>query len=143
MDSPATDSLLKATALTLAPALTPAQHHLKASHRSLAPTTRLVATHLMDNSPMVDHSRVATEVSSSKAPTADLLSNTVVMTKAATAALAALEGTDSRRADTASLRADTADSSLPGATEAVDTSSSMATAVTEGDLCHPVFTIWT
>ena len=128
-DSPTTANLVKATALTVV-------RHLRILHRSRAPTTRLVEANHMDNNPTVDHRKADME-DSTKDLTVDLLSSTVAMIKAATAALAVLQVTISNRAATANLKADMADMAdsrlLMEATEVVDTSSSMATVDSEDD----------
>jgi hypothetical protein len=118
-DSPTTANLVKATALTVV-------QHLRALLRSLVLTTHLVETNRMDNNPTVGHNRADMgDTSSSQTPMVDLLSSTVAMTKATT----------SNREATANLKADTVDTRLLlEATEEADTSNSMATAVTEGDL---------
>lgn len=128
-DSPTTANLVKATALTVV-------QHLRALLRSLVLTIRLVETNRMDNNPTVGHNRADMgDTSSSQTPMVDLLSSTVAMTKAVTAALVVLEVTTSNREATANLKADTVDTKLLlEATEVEDTSNSMATAVTEGDL---------
>lgn len=128
-DSPTTANLVQATAPT-----TMAQR-LRALHRSLVLTTRLVETNRTDSNPTVARNKADLEATSSPAPTVDLLSNTVVMTKVATVAL---EVTISNRAAMANPKADMAADSrlLLEATEAADMSSSMATAATEDDLCR-------
>jgi len=129
-DSLSTANLVRDTALTMV-------QHLRALHRSLALTTRLVETSRMDNNPTVDHNKADMEAtSSSQTPMADLLNSTVAMTKAVTVALAVLVVTTSSRAATANLKEDMVDTRLLlEATEAEDTSNSMATAVTEDDYC--------
>lgn len=128
--SPATASLAKVTALTMV-------QHPRALLRSLVLTTRLVGTNRMDNNPTVDHTKADMEdTSNSQTPTVDLLSSTVAMTKAATAALVVLVVPPSSRAATASPKADMVDTKLLlEATEVEDSSNSMATAVTEDDYC--------
>ena len=128
-DSRTTANLVKATALTVV-------QHLRALLRSLVLTIHLVETNRMDNNPTVDHNRADMEdTSNSQTPTVDLLSSTVAMTKAATAALVVLVVPPSSRAATASPKADMVDTKLLlEATEVEDSSNSMATAVTEGDL---------
>jgi len=127
-DSQTMASLVKDTAPTVA-------QRLKALHRNLALTTRL-ETHLMDNNPTVDHNKADLEDTNSQTPTVDLLSSMAVLTKAATA----LEVTTNNREAMASPKADTVDTRLLlEATEAVDTSNSTATTVTEDDLCRVFF----
>lgn len=128
-DSPTMANPVQVTAPT-----TMAQH-LRALHRSLVLTTRLVETNRTDNNPTVDHNKADLEDTSNPAPTADLLSNTVVTTKVATVLL---EVTISNRVAMANLKADMAADRrlLLEATEAVDMSNSMATAATEDDLCR-------
>lgn len=128
-DNQTTVSLVKGTAPTVA-------QHLRALHHSLDPTIRLVETNHMDNNPTADHHRADLEDTSSPAPTVDPLSSMVAMTKAVTA----LEVTTSNREVMANPKADTVDTRLLlGATEAVDTSNSMATAATEDDFCRAFF----
>jgi len=126
-DSLTTANLVKAMALTVV-------RYPRTLHRNRAPTTRLVEVSHMDNNPTVDHHRADME-DSTKYLTVDLLSSTVAMIKAATAALAVLQVTISNRAATANLKADMADMAdsrlLMEATEVVDTSSGMATVDSE------------
>lgn len=125
-DSPATASLAKVTATMV--------QHPRVSHRNLAPTTLLETNH-MDNNPTVAHNKVDIQDTSSLVPMVDHLNSTVATTKAVTA----LEVTISNREAMANLKADTVDTRLPlEVTEVVDTSNSMATAVTEDDLCRAV-----
>jgi hypothetical protein len=122
-----TANLVKATAPTLA-------RHLRASHRRLALITRRAETHRTDNNLTVHRRKADMEVSSSRAPTVDLPSNSMVAT---TKVLVAM---DSHKETTASPKVAMADSSLLlEVTEVEDMSSSMATAATEDDLSSRTF----
>jgi hypothetical protein len=127
-DSQTTASLAKDTAPTVA-------QHLRALHRSLVLTTHL-ETSRTDNNLTVDHNKADLEDTSSPAPTVGPLSSMVVLTKVATLVL---EVTISNRGAMASPKVDTVDTRLLlEATEAEDMNS-MATAVTEDDLCRAFF----
>lgn len=129
-DSPTMANLVKVTVLTMV-------RHLKALHLSLVLTTRLATNH-MDNNPTVDRHKAVIQDTSSQIPTVDRRNSTVATTKAVTA----LEVTISNREAMASPKVDTvATRLLLEVTEVADTSNSMATAATEGDLVAQPFWI--
>jgi hypothetical protein len=131
---------LKATALTLAQELILARLHPKALRLNLVPTRHLVATNRTDSNLTVHRSRADTEDNISRQALTVDHPNNMVTTKVATVLQAMLVVTDSHRAAMGSLKVDTADNRLLEATVVEDTSSSsMATAATEGNLCRSRF----
>ena len=127
-DSPTTANLVKVTALTMVP-------HPSALHRNLARTTRLAAINHTDSNLTVDHHKADMEDTSNQTPMADLLSSTVAMTKAVTAALVVQVVTISNREVMANLKAGTVDNTLLLEATAVGDTSSTATPATEDDSC--------
>ena len=127
-DNQTTAHLVQVTALTMVP-------HPRALHRNLARTTRLAATNRTDSNLTVDHHKADMEDTSNQTPMADLLSSTVAMTKAVTAALVVQVVTISNREVMANLKAGTVDNTLLLEATAVGDTSSTATPATEDDSC--------
>lgn len=131
-DNQTTAHLVQVTALTMVP-------RPRALHRNLARTTRLAAINHTDSNLTVDHHKADMEDTSNQTPMADLLSSTVAMTKAVTAALVVQVVTTSNREVMANLKADTVDNTLLLEATAVGDTSSMATPATEGDNCRACY----
>jgi hypothetical protein len=131
-----TANLPKATALTLGQELIPARLHPKALLLNLVPMRHPVATNRTDSNLTVHRSRAVMEDNISRQALTAVHLNNMVTTKVATVVQGMLGVMDSHRAATVSLRVDMEDNRLLEGTAVEDTSSSMVTAATEGDLCR-------
>jgi hypothetical protein len=141
-----TANLLKATALTLGQELIPARLHPKALLLNLVPMRHPVATNLTDSNLTVHRSRAVMEDNISRQALTAVHLNNMVTTKVATVVQGMPVVTDSHRAATVSLKVDMEDNRLLEAMAVEGTSSSsssMATAVTEGSLYRSLLDIET